>query len=103
MMISAPLSRCDTTEHAYLQLIRMKERKMSNTGNILCFARWQHINNPEGLMIEELQDGLQFTRIQKADLRKQAKGLRKVHLHDWLVDAMETKQKKCMAAISRRE
>jgi hypothetical protein len=65
----------------------------SNTGNILLFARWQHINNPEGLMIEELQDGLQFARIQKADIRKQAKGQGKVHLCDCLVDAMEKKQK----------
>ncbi len=30
--------------------------------------------------MEELNDGLQYVRIQKADLRKQAKGLRKVHL-----------------------
>ncbi len=44
--------------HAYLQLIRMKEGKPSNTGIILQFAQCQHINNPEGLMMEELQDGL---------------------------------------------
>ncbi len=29
--------------HAYLQLIRMKEGKTSNTGNILQFAQCQHI------------------------------------------------------------
>jgi hypothetical protein len=29
--------------HAYLQLIRMKEGKTRNTGNILRFARKQHI------------------------------------------------------------
>ncbi len=53
--------------HAYLQLIsiRMKEGKTSNTGNILQFSQHQHINNPEGLMMEELQDGLQYARIQK--------------------------------------
>jgi hypothetical protein len=66
--------------HAYLQLIRMKEGKTRNTGNILRFARKQHIENPEELSLEELKDGLQFARIRKADLRKQAKGLRKVHL-----------------------
>ncbi len=49
--------------HAYLQLIRMKKGKTSNMGNILRFARCQHINNPEGLMMEELQDRLQYTRI----------------------------------------
>jgi hypothetical protein len=42
--------------HAYLQLIRMKEGKTSNMRNILQFAQCQHINNPEGLTMEELQD-----------------------------------------------
>jgi hypothetical protein len=67
--------------HAYLQLIRMKEGKTKNMGNILRFAHHQHINNPEGLTMEELRDGLQFARrIRRADLQKQTKGLRKVHL-----------------------
>jgi hypothetical protein len=44
-------------------------------------------------MMEELQDGLQFARIQKANLIKQAKGLRKVHLCVCFVNAMEKKQK----------
>jgi hypothetical protein len=61
--------------HAYLQLIRMKEGKTNNTANILYFAQCQHINNPEGLTMEERKDGLQYTRIRQTDLRKQAKGL----------------------------
>jgi hypothetical protein len=77
--------------HAYLQLIRMKEGKTSNMGNILRFARRQHINSLEGLMMEELKDGLHYARIQIADLRKQAKGLRKVHLWDCLMDSLEKK------------
>ncbi len=87
--------------HAYLQLIRMKEGKMHNTGNILRFACCQHIANPEKLTTEELLGGLQFARIRRADLRKQAKGLRKVHLRDCQVNSMEKKQKKCMAAIKQ--
>ncbi len=63
--------------HAYLQLIKMKEGKMHNMGNILRFAHCQHIANPEKLTREELQDGLQFARVRRADLRKQVKGLRK--------------------------
>ncbi len=51
--------------------------------------------------MEELQDRLQYARIQKVDLRKQAKGLRKVHLWDCLVDSLEKKQKKCTAAIKQ--
>jgi hypothetical protein len=46
--------------HAYLQLIRMKEVKTKNTGNILRFARKQHIKNLDELSLEELKDGLQF-------------------------------------------
>jgi hypothetical protein len=87
--------------HAYHQLIRMKEGKMHNTGNILRFTRCQHIANQEKLTMEELQDGLQFARIRRADLRKQVKGLRKVHLCDCLVNSMEKKQKKHMAAIKQ--
>jgi hypothetical protein len=87
--------------HAYLHLIRMKEGKMHNMGNILRFAHCQHIANPEKLTTEELQDGLQFARITRADLRKQVKGLRKVHLRDCLVNSMEKKQKKRMAAIKQ--
>ncbi len=51
--------------------------------------------------MEELRDGLQFARIRRADLRKQAKGLRKVHLQDCLIESMEKKQKKRTAAIKQ--
>jgi hypothetical protein len=88
--------------HAYLQLIRMKEGKTKNTGNILRFARRQHINAPEELSLEKLKDRLQFVRIRKADLRKQAKGLRKVHLRDCLINAQEKKQHKRAAAIKQK-
>jgi hypothetical protein len=70
--------------HAYLQLIRLKEGTTSNAGNIIRFAKWKHLQQPEKLMLEELQDGLQFCQIRKAELRKQAKGLQKVHLRDCL-------------------
>ncbi len=67
----------------------MKEGKTNNTRNILRFAQHQHIDKPEELTMEELQDRLHLARIRKADLRKQAKGLRKVHLWNWLIDAIE--------------
>jgi hypothetical protein len=88
--------------HAYLQLIRMKEGKTKNTGNILRFACRQHINAPVELTLEELKDGLQFARIRKADLRKQAKGLWRVCLRNWLIDAQEKKQHKQAAAIKQK-
>jgi hypothetical protein len=88
--------------HAYLQLIRMKDDKTRNTGNILRFARKQYIENPEELSLEELKDSLRFARIRKADLRKQAKGLRKVHLRDCILDAQGKKQHKRAAAIKQK-
>ena len=88
--------------HAYLQLIRLQEGKTKNVGNILCFARQQHIPHPEQLTMNELNDGLQLARIRKADLRKQAKGLRKVHLCDCLIGAQTKRQHKWVAAIKQR-
>jgi hypothetical protein len=70
--------------------------------HIICFARHQHINNPKGLMMEELNDGLQYARICQSDLRKQAKGLQKTHLRDCLVDLQEKKQKKRTTAIKQK-
>ena len=90
--------------HAYLQLIRMKEGHTRNAGggNILQFACRQRIKHPEALTMEELKDGLQFACIHKADLRKQAKGLRKVHLCDCLIDAQTKNQHKRVAAIKQK-
>jgi hypothetical protein len=51
--------------------------------------------------MKELQDGLQFARIRQSELRKQAKGLRKVHLRNCLINLMEKKQKNWMAAIKQ--
>ena len=80
----------------------MQEGKAKNVGNILRFARRQHIPSPEHLTMDELKDGLQFARIRKADLRKQAKGLRKVHLRDCLIDAQTKRQHKRVAAIRQK-
>jgi hypothetical protein len=63
----------------------------------------QHIDKPEELTMEELQDELQFARIRKAELHKQAKGLRKVHLRNCLIDAMEKQQKTRAAAIKKNQ
>jgi hypothetical protein len=77
--------------HAYLQLIRMKEGKTKSNSNAIRFAARTHIQDPGNLTLEELKDGLRFCRIWKAELNNQAKGLRKVHLHDCLIDAQTKK------------
>jgi hypothetical protein len=52
--------------------------------------------------MDELKDGLQLGCIRKADLRQQAKGLRKVHLQDCLIEAQTKKQHKRVAAIKQK-
>lgn len=88
--------------HTYLQLIRLHEGKAKNVSNIIRFARRQHIPQPEQLTMDELKDGLQLARIRKADLRKQAKGLRKVHLCNCLINTQTKRQHKRVAAIKQR-
>ncbi len=53
-------------------------------------------------MMDELKDGLQLACIRKANLRKQAKGLQKVHLCDCLIDAQSKKQHKRVTAIKQK-
>ena len=52
--------------------------------------------------MDKLKDGLQFARIRKADLRKQVKGLHKVHLRNCLIDAQTKKQHKQVVAIKKK-
>ncbi len=52
--------------------------------------------------MEELKDGLQLACIQKADLRQQAKGLRKVHLRDCLIEAQAKRQHKRVSEIKQK-
>jgi hypothetical protein len=55
--------------HAYLQLIRLKEGKSHNVGNIMRFAKRKHIEHPKALSLDELKDGLQLAQIRKLELR----------------------------------
>ncbi len=88
--------------HAFLQLIWLQKGKAKNVGNILRFAQQQHIEQPNRLTMDKLKDCLQFTRICKANLRKQAKGLCKVHLHNCLIDAQAKKQHKRVVATKQK-
>jgi hypothetical protein len=54
--------------HAYLQLIRLKEEKAKNVGNVIRFAVRTSIQSPDKLTMEELKDGLRYCRIRKAEL-----------------------------------
>ncbi len=87
--------------HAYLQLICMKEGKTKNNGNIIQFAVRTNIQDPVNLTMEELKGGLRYCQIQKAELGQQAKGLRKVHLQDCLIDVQTKKQHKRIRDIKQ--
>ncbi len=52
--------------------------------------------------MEEHMDGLQLACIQKADLRQQAKGLRKVNLQDCLIEAQAKRQHKRESEIKQK-
>ncbi len=45
---------------------------------------------------------MQFAQVRKTDLRKQAKGLRKAHLQDCLIEAQEKEQHKQATAIKQK-
>ena len=88
--------------HAYRQLIRLQEGETNNGRNIYRFASQNNIEKSEQLSREELEDGLQLARIQKADLRKQARGLWQTHLQDCLIEAQNKNQKEQVQAIKQR-
>jgi len=87
--------------YAYLQLIRLKEEKAKNVGNVICFAVRTNMQTPNKLSMEELKYSLRYCQIRTAELRKQAKGLRKVHLRDCLIDAPTKKQHDCVRDIKQ--
>ncbi len=59
--------------HAYLQLIRLREGKAKNVGNIICFAERTSIQTPDKLMLEKiagvcLVEKLRAIQLYEADL-----------------------------------
>ena len=89
--------------HAYLALIRLKsgDHPKMNRCNTMRFAKRKNIDNPEGLTEEELRDGLRLARIRSSDLRRQAKGLRKTHNRNMLLDAQDKGDVERVKAIKK--
>ena len=88
--------------HTYLQLIKLNEGNSKNISDILWFARWQHIEQPDKFTMEKLKDGLQLAHIRKTDLWQQTKGLCKVHLQDCMIDMQSKWQHKRVAEIKQK-
>ena len=99
---SGPIKMWYDRIHAYLQLIRLSEGRTKNARNIYRFARRNHIEHPDKLTSEELEEGLQLARIRKKNLRKLAGGLRKTHLRECLLTAQQKQQENKVRAIKQR-
>ena len=99
---SPPIKMWYVLIHAYLQLIRLSDGKTNKARNIYRFARKNHIEHPERLTREELEEGLQFARTRKRNLRILAGGLRKTHLRECLLIAQQKQQEGKVRTIKQR-
>ena len=101
---SPQVKHCYDRIHAYADLLKLKEGTNihMNKANVRRRARRSEIENPASLSIKEIQDGLRYCRIRAKDLRKQAKGLRKTHLRNCLIEAQENKDKKRASAVKQK-
>lgn len=89
--------------HAYMWLLRIQTmpQKNHNRSHAFRFARRCKIDDPHGLTVEQLKEGLVVTSQRIRTLRSQAKGLRKVHLRDCLLAARGRGQKAKAARIQQ--
>ena len=85
-------------------MIQIKDGKGKYTGvsHSMYFAKRKGIKNPNQLTLEQLRDGLNFSWIRDMALRKSAKGLRKVHLCDCLIEAKESDNKKRERGVKQK-
>ena len=90
--------------HAYLVLLRLKEAgsKRGNPVNVHRFVGRCQIEDSRGLTEDKIKESLCPCNIIMTELRKQVKGLRKVHIRDCLIDA-QSKQQQERANGSRQK
>ena len=74
---------------------------MADGSRIIKFAKKHAIKDPINLTDQELIDGLRYSRIHLRQLRRQAKGLRKAHLRDCLLEAQRKKRTDAAKAIKK--
>ena len=74
-------------KRVYQGLVRRHEGKCRNQSNLVKFAWKMEIEHPKSLTKKQCQDGVRYCKLQLMDLRKNARGLRKVFLRDRLVAA----------------
>ena len=75
--------------HAYRQLIKIRKNNGSNIdrSRAVRTAKRKKIKDPKGLSIAQCKDGITYAKNRQKTLKRQATGLRKVHLRDRLIAA----------------
>ena len=90
--------------HAYKNLITLKEgtKKYMNKSRVIKFAKKHMIEAPHDLTVDDCKDGLRFARIQQRRIRRQAKGLRRLHMRDCLLKAIANKKEEAVKEIKQK-
>ena len=92
---------------AYKGLIRWKKGNCRNDSNIIRTALRREIPNPKEMTLQEMEEGVRYTKAKKRELRDTAPELRKTHLRECLLKAEsskdEEKAKSVKAVIEREE
>ena len=96
---SEPVKTWTYRRRAYQGLHRMVLGQKVNTPNILRFATECGIPDPKSLTEDQIRDGITFCKRRIKQLKKSAKGLRRVHLRDRLVEAQQLKNEKRVKGI----
>ena len=91
---------------AYKGLIRWKKGNCRNDSNIIRTALRREIPNPKEMTLQEMEEGVRYTKAKKRELRDTATGLRKTHLRECLLKAESSKDEekaKSVKAVIERE
>ena len=91
---------------AYKGLIRWKKGNCRNDSNIIRTALRREIPNPKEMTLQEMEEGVRYTKAKKRELRDTAPWLRKTHLRECLLKAESSKDEgkaKSIKAVIERE
>ena len=104
---SLPVKYWVMRRRSYMELIKCRHGKVRNVGNVMNRARKNGIEHPRSLTLSQLEDGVALCKHRMHELRKSARGLRRVHLRDCLIRAQdlgnEQKAKGILQIIQREE
>ena len=91
----------DFRRKVYQGLLRRLNGKCKSPSNILRQVEAAGIYSPNQLTKLQCNDGIRYCKQRLIELRKTAKGLRRVHLRNCLIKAQDLKDKEKVKAIKR--